>query len=214
MLRPILNKKLCKENMMKFEQAVQGIYRLKVPFEDLYTSVFLIKASDCNVLIDCATTHSDVDEIIVPALQEIGTPLSEINYLVITHDHGDHSGGKMKIRFSNRNIRIVTSLEKISNDLELISMTGHSDDGIGVLDLRTGTLISGDAIQGEGIGKYRFGITNLVDYVKTINMVKADKRVQNILFSHAFEPWNNDSAIGRKEVEKRLKDCIKVLSKR
>ena len=199
---------------MKFEEAVAGIYRLKVPFESVYTSVFLIKASDCNILIDSATTRSDVKEIIIPALNDMGVAIEDINYLVLTHDHGDHAGGSEWLYRANRKIEIISDVQNISKDVELISMVGHTPDGIGILDLRTGTLISGDGLQGEGIGKYKSGVTDLVGYVKTVNAIKADKRVQNILFSHAYEPWFDDTALGRKEVEKRLDDCIKALTKR
>lgn len=199
---------------MQFEQAVEGIFRLKVPFESVYTSVFLIKASDCNILVDSATTRTDVKEIIIPALSDLGVAITDIKYLVLTHEHEDHAGGSEWIYRANRNIEIVRDIQDISKDIEIISMVGHSSECIGILDLRTGTLISGDGLQGDGIGRYRCSVVDLVGYVKTINKVKADKRVQNVLFSHAYEPWYSDTALGREEVEKRLDDCMKSLSKR
>jgi len=62
----------------RFEKEIGGIYRLKVPFESVYTSVFLIKAEFGNVLVDCATYDSDVDEYIVPALLEMGIKLENV----------------------------------------------------------------------------------------------------------------------------------------
>ncbi len=57
---------------MKFIKEINKIYRLKVPFEDLYTSVFLIKTETSNLLVDCATTKLDVEEYIIPALYNAG----------------------------------------------------------------------------------------------------------------------------------------------
>ena len=57
---------------MKFENIIGGIYRLKIPFESIYTSVFLIKTEQGNALVDCATYASDVDKYILPALNQQG----------------------------------------------------------------------------------------------------------------------------------------------
>ena len=74
--------------MNKFYNVTDSIYRLKVPFEAIYTSVFLIKSPSGAILVDCATTSEDVDQCIVPALVEMGYELSDIETLVLTHNHG------------------------------------------------------------------------------------------------------------------------------
>jgi len=197
---------------MKFEKVIEGIYRLKVPFEDLYTSVFLIKASEGNVLIDCATTKQDVDEWIVPALLKSGLSLSNIEFLVLTHNHGDHVGGKERILQLNPKIKIINEVvENFQNDLTVYALKGHTLDCIGIFDNRSGTLISGDGLQGYGVGKYRCSLTSKDEYFKTIDLIKQDKRITNILFSHAYEPWDKDGAFGREEVEKCLQDCKKYI---
>ena len=82
---------------MIFEREIGNIYRLKVLFESIYTSVFLIKTQTGNALIDCATYASDVDEYIVPALEKMGLCLGDIKYLILSHSHEDHAGGKERI---------------------------------------------------------------------------------------------------------------------
>ena len=42
--------------------------------------------------------------------------------------------------------------------------------------------------------------------------IKEDMRINNILFSHDYAPWNCDKAIGREQVEKILQDCKDSLS--
>jgi glyoxylase-like metal-dependent hydrolase (beta-lactamase superfamily II) len=197
---------------MSFEKVIGDIYRLKVPFDTLYTSVFLIKTKQGNALIDCATYTSDVDEYILPSLLDLGVKLTDISYLVLTHNHGDHAGGKERILKLNPKMKIISGVvEKFLNDLTTYELKGHTLDCIGVLDERTGTLISGDGLQGAGVGKYRCLLTSKDEYVKTIEKIKQDNRIENILFSHAYEPWNKDGVFGREEVEKALKDCINYI---
>lgn len=194
---------------MSFEKVIGDIYRLKVPFDSLYTSVFLIKKRQGNVLIDCATYTSDVDEYIVPSLWNLGLRVTDIQYLILTHKHGDHAGGKERILELCPDIKIISGVvEKFLNDLTMYELKGHTLDCIGVLDERTKTLVSGDGLQGAGVGKYRCSLANKDEYIKTIEKIRQDKRIENILFSHAYEPWNKDGVFGREEVEKVLKDCI------
>jgi len=195
---------------MKFEKEIGEIYRLKTPIDggELYTSVFLIKRENANVLVDCATTDEDVDEYIVPALAEKGLKLQDINCLIITHDHGDHAGGKDRILQLYPNIKIVSGLQEFSlNGITVYELKGHTSDFIGVFDERTNTLISGDGLQGAGVGKYRCHTPYKEEYLTTLEKIKQDKKVENLLFSHEYEPWYKDKAFGRVQVEKVLEDC-------
>ena len=92
-----------------FYEEIAGIYRLKVPFENIYTSVFLIKAEDGDILVDCATTDQDVDEHIAPALQQLGTDISKVKKIVITHKHGDHAGGLGSLCLFDRFAKNITT---------------------------------------------------------------------------------------------------------
>ena len=66
-------------------------------------------------------------------------------------------------------------------------------------------------MQGAGVGKYRTLICDNNEYLKTIQSIKNDKNVENILFSHAYEPWLKDGAFGRNEIETILEDCKKYI---
>lgn len=197
---------------MSFEKEIGEIYRLKVPFENLYTSVFLIRAENANILVDCATYNSDVDSYIIPALAKMGLVLTDIEYLVLTHSHGDHAGGKARVLQLNPQIKIVASEQgELPNGLTVYALKGHTLDCIGVFDERSGTLISGDGLQGAGVGKYRCSLQSKEEYIKTIETIRQNKKIENVLFSHAYEPWYQDSAFGREEVEKRLQDCLQYV---
>lgn len=190
-----------------FRREFDGIFRLKIPFEELYTSVFLIKTQKSTILVDTASSNDDVDLYILPALKQMGYELSDIDVLILTHSHGDHAGGITRIAELAPSIELVTDVRRLASDIQTYRLSGHTEDCIGVLDERTGTLISGDGLQGAGIGKYRCLLENKNAYVETIEKIKNDRRIENILFSHAYEPWNIDRVVGRSEVHDCLLKC-------
>ena len=198
-----------KKDMTHFSEEIQGIYRLKVPFEELYTSVFLIDAEQVKILVDCATTAEDVDTYIIPALHALNYSLPDVDILVLTHRHEDHAGGTERMLEIAPNIEVVTDTRQLCKSIITYPLPGHTEDSIGVLDERTHTLISGDGLQGAGVGKYRCTIKNFAMYQETLKRIDADERIENILFSHAYEPWFQAYAFGRPTVRKCLSDCEK-----
>lgn len=179
---------------------------MKVPFEDLYTSVFLIDVGAGYVLVDCATSSQDADEWIEPALKQFGVSFSNLDCVILTHDHGDHAGGLPRILQKNPKLRVVKTAEK-ANGLEIYPLGGHTRDFVGVFDPKSKTLISGDGLQGAGVGKYRCSLESKEEYLKTLAKIERDERIENLLFSHEYEPWYKNGAFGREAVEKVLKDC-------
>ena len=200
---------------MNFEKEIGDIYRLKVPFDgDVYTSLFLIRTKQGNVLVDCATYARDVDEYILPALRMLKLKLEDIRYLVLTHKHSDHAGGAERLSGFAPTLEVVSDVREIFlNGLTVYELKGHTLDCIGILDKRSDTLIAGDGLQGYGVGKYRCSLESKEEYIKTIDKIKKDRRIKNILFSHAYEPWYKYGAFGREEVENCLQDCIEYVNK-
>lgn len=193
-----------------FQKEIGEIYRLKIPFEDLYTSVFLVKTDFVYTLVDCGTSAEDVDEWIEPALNKFGIAFVNVTCVIVTHEHSDHAGGLCRLLQNNPQMRVVRTVEKV-NDLEIYPLYGHTRDFIGVFDGRSGTLISGDGLQGAGIGKYRCSLDSKEAYLQTIAKIEKDGRIENLLFSHAYEPWYQDGAFGRENVMKILQDCNKYI---
>lgn len=197
--------------MSGFYEQTKGIYRLRVPFENIYTSVFLITAERNKILVDCGTTAYDVDSVILPALSELGYTLSDLNMLVLTHNHRDHAGGLARIREIVPNIEVVTGICKLFKEVSTYALPGHTEDSIGILDERTHTLISGDGLQGAGVDKYSCYTKHPDKYIETLEKIKSDGRIENILFSHAYEPWNTDTVFGREKVIECIKECKKYV---
>ena len=192
----------------RFYEEIAGIYRLRVPFENLYTSVFLVRTEEGTALVDCATTDADVDHRIVPALNVLGIKLSDICMLVLSHKHSDHAGGRHRIQALAPEIEIVTSERPLFKGICTYAMPGHLDECIGVLDTRTNTLIACDGLQGAGVDKYRCSLQSKDLYRETIEKIERDPRIENLLFSHAYEPWYCDRAVGREAVLSCLQDCL------
>ena len=196
--------------MPEFIKEAEGIYRLCIPFDTVYTSVFLIEA-DKTVMVDCATTRADVEDYIIPALAALGYAPTDIDMLVLTHMHGDHAGGREYFLAHSPYTEVIRDVRELCDGVRTYPMAGHTKDFIGVLDLRSGALISGDGIQGAGVDKYRTSLADKSEYVKTLERVKNDTRVEHLLFSHAYEPWFCDKAIGRQRVLCCLEDSYEFI---
>jgi len=106
-----------------------------------------------------------------------------------------------------RSANVITDICSLYADIVTYPLPGHTEDSIGVLDMRTGTLITGDGLQGAGVDKYRCGIQNLSAYLETLDRIENDSKIENVLFSHAYEPWYRDCAMGRQNVLKSVADC-------
>ena len=194
-----------------FEKVIDGIYRLKVPFDTVYTSVFLVTSGSGAVLVDCVTTDSDVDGYILPALADMGYKITDVKAIVITHNHGDHAGGLSRILHHAPNIEVIREACTLFDGLEVYPLYGHANEMIGLFDARTGTLISGDGLQGAGVDKYRAYAENKVAYYETLERIKQDERVENLVFSHAYEPWFEYHVLGRDAVLEAIEECKKYI---
>ena len=192
-----------------FYKEMEGIYRLRVPFEGIYTSVFLITSEGGAILVDCATTAEDVDEVILPALKGMGYEASQLRAILLTHRHGDHAGGLPRLLEHAPNPEVIADARPLWDGMVAYALPGHTADSIGLLDGRTHTLISGDGLQGAGVDKYRCGLREPLAYLETLEHIRGDEDIQNILFSHAYEPWYQDRILGRQAVLECLTECEK-----
>lgn len=204
---------------MKTEKIDNGIYILKVPFEDLTTTVYFYKCEQEVAVIDSATFSSDVDDYIIPALNEIGVKREEVKYLLLTHDHGDHMGGLKRLSeiFTDAVIGVSFGLDlpnrtdlidgnTVLGSLMSVCLPGHTNHSFGFYDLKTKTLLSGDCLQLSGVGKYRDGIWNKDLYIASINKLK-NMEIERIVASHEYEPLGS-IAEGKTQVIRYLDECI------
>ena len=77
---------------MFVEEVQARVYRIRTPFDKTGTVFLYVLKGDRVALIDTGASDSP-ETVLVPALAEIGLGLSNIDLILNTHAHLDHSGG-------------------------------------------------------------------------------------------------------------------------
>jgi len=208
----------------------ENIGRLKIPFEDIFTTVFLIKTEEGAVLFDTATYPSDADEYIVPALYAAGVDANSIAYIVISHSHRDHAGSLARLLEVYPDVTVVARSEKLRDEskaakwiipddkteicgvLRAVMMTGHSPDSMGILDTRTKTLVSGDSLQLYGIfgsGKWGANIPFPNEHLAVLEKLRL-MDIESVFASHDYHSlgWRAD---GHDAVLAYYAECEKAI---
>ena len=76
--------------MYSFQEIVKDIFVLKTPFSTVWTGITLIRGEK-NFLIDSGAHAPEM--YLIPALAELGMKITDVDYLLNTHCHGDHITG-------------------------------------------------------------------------------------------------------------------------
>ena len=208
----------------------ENIYRLTIPFFDVYTTVYVVK-TDCGVLLfDVASYDDDVEDYILPFLKKLGIGENDLKYVFISHNHRDHSGGLKKLmeyfseatvisksqnlknQYQGYNVFMPEEGDTVLEDLRIVPIIGHTSDSCGIYDTRTKTLITGDCLQLYGLfgsGKWGANISYIKEHVEAIaKLRKMD--IEHILTAHDYHPYGF-SYQGKDAVEKALDACIDPL---
>lgn len=214
--------------MKELTLAAPHIHRLVVPFLDIYTTIFLVETEEGVVVFDTATYPGDMDNYLVPALRELGAehPL----WVVVSHNHRDHAGGLARFaelfpetsiaagsegcgeRIPGKTVRVLTDGETLVGPLTAVTIPGHTADAIGILDTRTGTLMSGDCLQMYGIygsGAWGANISLIPEHIAAGQKLMT-LPINTILASHNYHPydWRAD---GKKAVADYIAQCVSAL---
>lgn len=204
------------------ETLCDGIVRIRVPFEDIYTSVYVLTEGDRCAVLDSADSERDVETYLFPYLAERGlTP----QFLICSHFHGDHAGGASAVLARYPACRAVGFAAESPFPAErwvcaadgtvfldrfaVINLPGHTPDSLAVFDLRASLLLTCDCLQQCGVGRYGSGITDADAYVRTVEKVRT-LGVQTVVAAHNFVPLG-DRADGMEAVDAYLDMCIDTL---
>ena len=80
---------------------------------------------------------------------------------------------------------------------------------MGFLDVRTGTLLSGDCLQLKGVGRYRRGVTDKSGYTASVQKLKS-MPIRRIVAAHEYDPLGS-LAEGEEAVAQYLDCCLHCL---
>lgn len=209
----------------------ENIYRMTIPYKDIWTTVYVIKTAQGALLFDAASYDEDI-EYIVPFLESCGVTEDNLKYIFISHNHKDHAGGLEKImevypntvilsrstdiknRFAEYDVMAPQENDLILDTFKVISVVGHTSDSAGLLDMRTKTFITGDSLQVWGIVGSEPWASNIrfpVEYFKDIQKVK-QMDICEIYAAHDYYPCGY-KAEGKAEIERYLDCCLEPLLK-
>lgn len=212
--------------MTELSQVTPHIYRLVIPFLDIYTTVFFVSTEQGAVLFDTGTYPSDIDGYIVPALKELAITPESLKYVIVSHNHRDHGGGLARFaqlypgtaivagsgtcgeRVPGRQILTAKDGDLLLEDLQVVSMPGHTADCIGLLDRRTKTLLSGDALQLYGIygsGNWGANITLIPEHLAMTQRLE-QMDIETVIASHDYHPCGF-RADGSEAVHNYISQC-------
>lgn len=184
------------------------IYRITLPYKDIFTTVALIHTPEGYLMLDAASYDEDITDVILPALAELGITKENLKYLVISHNHIDHAGGLGAFLKAFPSVTVLSRDPKLAEKhpegkfycpedgevflgcLSVVAIPGHTMDAVGILDARTETLVSGDALQQYGIfgsGKWGSNIRFPAPHREAVKRL-FDLPVSGILSAHDFHP--------------------------
>ena len=220
---------ITKENAQQspLERINDSIYALRLPYKDIFTTVYFVKTKNGTLLFDAASYDCDIENAIIPALNELGVRESDLKYVFISHNHTDHAGGLERLLASYPNVCVVSKNEKLQekfvghtflspqegevllDDLRVVYVIGHTADSMTLLDRRTKTLISGDCLQLWGIfgsGNWGANIPFYIEYARAIGKLR-EMDIDMILPAHDYHPYGR-MYCGKAQVASALEACL------
>ena len=210
----------------------ENIYSLKVPYEDVYTFLYIITTDFGTILYDCGSSAADVNESIVPALRELNLDF-KLSAVFLSHRHSDHAGGLDELlrhypsvtvyslsegimeKFSaSANIKGFADDDIILGPLRAVRLPGHTADSAALLDTRTGSLICGDSLQfyglfGSGLWGANAPLPDL--YLESLDKLETTYKILNIYAAHDYHPYGAVHE-GRDAVKRAIDSCRAAIS--
>ena len=215
---------------MEYTKINENIYRMILPYKDIFTTVYVVKTDEGALLFDAATFESDVTEYIAPMLTELSVDADSLKYIFISHNHGDHAGGvpylaalypdaviltrseKLCEAYPNLNVKMMRGGESYLGCLYVHEIPGHSADSSAIYDSRTKTLITGDSLQLYGIfGSQDWGsnIGMPAEHLAALSpLYEID--IEEIHTAHDFHPYGI-CYVGKEAVKSALDACREPL---
>lgn len=170
-------------------------YYLKYPWGSSWCGMLLF-AGKKNILVDSAVEEA-FSPFLKNSLAELHLKIEDIDLVVNTHGHADHTGMNELIR-ANSHAGILNCSNLPENyiidggdyQLQILHTPGHTGDSVSFLELSEGILFSGDAIEGSGsrfagVALYE-NAGKLLATIEKIRTLYTQNKIQKIYLGHAY----------------------------
>ncbi len=218
--------------MRQITKINENIARLTIPYKDIYTTVYVITSERGAILFDTASGDEDAEKYIIPMLNELGVTKEELKFVFISHNHRDHAWGLgrimqeypdacivsanplLKETYEAFNFLMPADGDIIMDDFCIVTIPGHTEDSMALLDTRTNMLITGDCLQLYGIFGSEDWASNIglpLEHIEAINKVST-MDIECIYMAHDYHPMGF-KACGKDEVSRALEACIAPINR-
>ena len=207
----------------------EDILRIIIPYKDIDTTVYVLRSPEGLVLFDTAGSDADMEEYLLPLMQELELPMRDLRYIFISHNHRDHAGGLGRMTAAAPQAKIVSGNPDLKaqygarvlvpedgmtllNRFRVLTIPGHTADSAALLDTETNTLITGDCLQMFGIygsGQWGANITFPTEHLRAIEKIRR-LQVESLLCAHIYHPFERDIQ-GQEYVDRALDACVEPL---
>ncbi len=111
---------------------INGVYRFQIDFPTSFglkfVCMYLFKIDNTYILIDAGLNLPDWKKIFFFELQKLNLSITDIDYLIVTHEHPDHVGLMEEIKHQNPDIQLL--MHEITHDLIKWMTDPKNDDEI------------------------------------------------------------------------------------
>lgn len=199
-------------------------------YKDIYTTVYLIKTDKGYMLFDTASFDEDIDNTLIPYLNEAGVDKENLKYVFISHAHKDHMGGLERLLKFYPDVTVITKSKMLADSLSafkciipsesdvfldvlsVVLIPGHSACSQAIYDKRDKSLITGDCLQLYGIygsGNWACNITLPEKHFEALDKIeKMD--ISAIYTAHDYHPMGQ-FYVGKEKVKEAIKNCREPL---
>lgn len=194
--------------MQLCQKISDNLFCLRIPYKDIFTTVYFIKTAEGVMLFDAASYDEDIDDYVIPALDELNIAKEDLKYVFISHPHRDHEGGLKRLLALLPHLTVVSTAEKhletcadynvilpgegdvFLGSLQVVLIPGHTVAAAGILDTRDLSLISGDSLQLYGIfgsGLWGSNIRFPAAHFEAIKKLR-HMEIESIYAAHDYAP--------------------------
>ena len=212
---------------MEIIKITDNIHRITLPYKDIFTTVLFIRTEEGTVIFDAGSFDHDAADHVIPAMEALGIRSEPVKYVFISHAHNDHMNGLPGFLNFYPDVQVISCSTEtkdrfgaiIAEDgdifagcLQVVTIPGHTKTAAGLLDLRTGTLMTGDSLQLYGI--YGSGTWGACIRLPAQHMAALDKLekmdINALVMSHDYHPvgW---LAQGKEQVQLAIRSCRDAL---